>query len=230
MVDVEPVDMKIIPKNSYLRALALGAIISACVNSAFFLAEWWAVFPHGSVAGLRLVFILLLPILGAIITVPVALVVAILKRTRRRALQTALFALIYAIIPIVSIRWADDIRMHAFSKLAERSAPLVKAIGQFETDYGYPPGELADLVPDYLPTVPSTGMGAYPKYEYQPKSTNDTFCWAPWPEGNSWVLYVNTPSGVINWDMFIYFPNGKYPKHAYSSWLERIGNWAYCHE
>lgn len=220
-----PKEMKIIPQNSYLRALVLGVIVSASVNSAFLLAEWWSVSPNGSAAGLYLlVGLLVFPILGAILTVPVALLMAIPRRTRRRAFQTAIFTLIYAVIAIVSIRWAGDIRMHAFSKLAERSAPLVNAIKQFETDHGTPPSDLSTLIPKYLPTIPSTGMAAYPEYKYLVGEKAEQY------EDNPWVLMVDTPKGFINFDMFIYFSKGNYPTRVHSSCFKRIGDWAYCHE
>ena len=49
-------------------------------------------------------------------------------------------------------------------------------------------------------------------------------------DDNSWVLYIDTPSGGINFDMFMYFPNQNSPKTGYGGVLERIGDWAYVHE
>ena len=212
------------PKNRYWRALVLGTLVSAFVNSAFILAEWWAVSPHGSEAGLWLVIILVFPMLAAILALPVSLLLTVSRSTRKWACQVALFALPYAIIALVSIRGAGRLRMHAFEQLAERSAPLVEAIKKYETDHGRPPAELAELVPRYLPAIPTTGMKAYPDYNYLVRNN------AEQDEGNPWVLIVSTPSGGINFDQFMYYPKQNYPKHAYSSWLERIGDWAYCHE
>ena len=67
-------------------------------------------------------------------------------------------------------------------------------------------------------------MGAYPKYEYVvPEETND------W-DGNPWVLYVDASLGILNWDMFLYFPKQNYPEVGYGGGLEKVGDWAYVHE
>ena len=112
--------------------------------------------------------------------------------------------------------------MDAFHQLAERSKPLVAAIHAYEQKHGHPPETLQALVPEYIPSVPSTGMGAYPKYDYLVGTTN-------W-NGNPWVLVVFTPSGGINFDQFMYFPLTNYPATGYGGWLQRIGDWAYVHE
>ena len=115
--------------------------------------------------------------------------------------------------------------MDAFHSLAERSKPLVEAIFAYEKQQGEPPNELNDLVPDFLSSVPSTGMGGYPQYDY--------FVGAAAAEeyfDNPWVLEVFTPGPGINFDRFLYFPNQNYPETGYSGSLERIGEWAYVHE
>jgi hypothetical protein len=43
-------------------------------------------------------------------------------------------------------------------------------------------------------------------------------------------LVVFTPSGAINFDQFMYFPNRNYPEQGFGGWIERIGDWAYVHE
>ena len=108
--------------------------------------------------------------------------------------------------------------------LAQRSRPLVKAILSFETKYGKPPEQLEQLVPDFLSAVPNTGIGAYPTYEYTTIADKAVY------EGNPWILKVQTPSGGINWDMFMYFPKQNYPKTGYGGMLEPIEDWAYVHE
>ena len=67
-------------------------------------------------------------------------------------------------------------------------------------------------------------MGAYPKYEYV--AGEEAKKW----DDNPWVLYVRTPLGGLNWDMFIYFPKQNYPEHGYGGVLERVKDWAYVHE
>ncbi len=49
-------------------------------------------------------------------------------------------------------------------------------------------------------------------------------------QGNPWILRVYTPSGGINFDEMLYFPNQNYPKQGYGGTLELVGDWAYLHE
>jgi hypothetical protein len=68
-------------------------------------------------------------------------------------------------------------------------------------------------------------MGAYPDYEYLAGTEAKSRF-----HGNPWVLWVDTPSGGINWDMFIYYPRQNYPTYAHGGSLERVKQWAYVHE
>jgi hypothetical protein len=47
---------------------------------------------------------------------------------------------------------------------AQRSEKLIAAIKKYEQDNSDPPESLNDLVPNHLPSIPSTGMMAYPQY------------------------------------------------------------------
>ena len=114
--------------------------------------------------------------------------------------------------------------MQAFNGLAERSTVLVEAIHNYDKDNGQPPKSLADLVPRYVPDIPKTRIGAYPEYRYE--LVTDLKKW----DENPWVLYVDTPIGMLNWDMFLYFPKQNYPLHGYGGCLERVKDWAYVHE
>ncbi len=115
--------------------------------------------------------------------------------------------------------------MGEFRRLADRSAPLVEAIQAYDQKHRQPPKSLNELVPEFLPEVPKTGMGAYPEYEYKTgESSAKNF------QGNPWILVVDTPIGVINWDQFMYFPLQNYPKEGWGGWVEKVGSWAYLHE
>lgn len=116
------------------------------------------------------------------------------------------------------------VRPHFFEQLAERSQALVQAIRLYDADYGRPPASLANLVPEYLPEIPRTGMAAYPDYKYKVCDVSDE-C-----EGNAWVLSVPTPIGFLNWDEFVYYPSGNYPSTDVRGWLEPVRDWAYVHE
>jgi hypothetical protein len=173
--------------------------------------------PHvfdGAVIGLAAV--------AALALLPIALIGLAFRKTWRLAAITALGCVTYCAGFGIGGRLRDEIRREAFHQLATRSRPLIAAIRDFEKKYGRPPASLEALVPEFVPSVPTTGMGAYPKYEYRTGSTNDF--------GNPWVLAVSTPSGGINFDRFLYFPLTNYPPRGYGGWLERIEDWAYVHE
>jgi len=114
-----------------------------------------------------------------------------------------------------------DLRREKFTALAERGMPLVEAIKRYEADHGAPPPTLESLVPKYLSQVPGTGIGIYPKFDYDYK---------PEAVKYPWILYVNAGLGFLNWDMFLYLPGEQYPKEGWGGTLETMGRWAYVHE
>jgi hypothetical protein len=146
------------------------------------------------------------------------------RRTRKAFGALPPIALMIIVGTFVGFGLGDAYRMHAFHRLGERSKPLIAAIQQYEAEHGSPPRDLSELVPQYLPRVPHTGMGGYPDYELV------TDEWVEKETGNGWLLNVDTPSGLINWDVFLYYPNQQYPRRGYGGVLERVGDWAYVHE
>ena len=56
------------------------------------------------------------------------------------------------------------------------------------------------------------------------------------PNGNRllrdspWELRIQCSSGMVNWDVFFYWPTERYPEEIYGGWVEKIGKWAYVHE
>jgi hypothetical protein len=48
--------------------------------------------------------------------------------------------------------------------------------------------------------------------------------------GAPWELLVECPSGLMNWDVFFYWPTEKYPDSGYGGSIQKISNWAYVHE
>jgi len=45
-----------------------------------------------------------------------------------------------------------------------------------------------------------------------------------------WELRVRCSWGLMNWDVFFYWPTTNYPKYIYGGETEIIGDWAYVHE
>jgi hypothetical protein len=95
----------------------------------------------------------------------------------------------------------------------------------YEQTHGKPPVSLDVLVPEYLPAIPNTGMGAYPEYRYTLVTESGQ------QDGNHWVISIFTPTGIVDFDEFFYYPLQNYPSHRWGgNPVERIGDWAYMHE
>jgi hypothetical protein len=45
-----------------------------------------------------------------------------------------------------------------------------------------------------------------------------------------WELRVPCSRGLVNWDVFFYWPGQQYPAYGYGGSIERIADWAYVHE
>jgi hypothetical protein len=211
-------------RNQFIVAGTIGAAIGAGVGGLNILVSWFQVSAYGSRSLGLLPMLFTLPLMGAFLAVPPCLILLFFPETRLwagRILLTAVMALTVA-IPLMPL--AGTVRMRGFHQLAFRSAPLVHALAAYTTDHGNPPETLNALIPDYIQKIPSTGMGAYPAYQYaagdEARKWND----------NPWVLSVETSRGFLNWDRFIYFPMQNYPATGYGGSLERIGEWAYVHE
>lgn len=146
--------------------------------------------------------------------------------TTRRLGVILLFACpLFLISMAVGVHESNRLRMRAFHALAERSTPLVEAIADYEKTHGKPPDTLGALVPEWLDAVPGTGLGVYPRYEYVTGEEAVTRF------GNSWALLVQTSRGLVNWDLFMYFPRQNYPdRPTGDNRIERVGDWAYLHE
>jgi hypothetical protein len=101
-------------------------------------------------------------------------------------------------------------------------APLPQAIRAYSTDTGHPPPALSALVPRYLTALPPTGLGAYRDFQYRVGATA--------PPSEPWALLIPISQGILNWDLLLYLPSGRYPSQGWGGSLERFGDWAYVHE
>ena len=157
----------------------------------------------------------------ALLSMPIAVVCLASPRLRGRAANWVISLVALIVSSFSAARTANAIRMHGFALAAERAAPLVAAIERYERDHGMPPVIFSALVPRYILAIPDglppleliTGDRARQQYR-----------------GNEWVLVASVPQGFINFDQFMYFPNGDYPDHGYGGSIERVAGWAYVHE
>lgn len=188
-------------------------------------SEWLAIARFGTSLLLWGQLIYFLPILIALFATPVLLFRLSNDRTRRESFFYLLISLLLIACCISGIVLGKQIRMAGMRSFAIRSQSLIQAIENFERNNSSPPQSLEDLVPNYLSTIPSTGMMAYPKYRYHVgDEAKEKYA------GNPWALSVFTPSGGINFDLMLYFPNQNYPTHGYGGTLQPIGDWTYVHE
>lgn len=218
---------------SRLGTLRLSAIIqSICLplaigGPAFYVfADYVAVAPWGFNSLKILSSLLWLPMLASLPAIVIATLLLMHSSLWRYAANILVLFVLFLTFMWFAMDWGQMIRHQGFVDLANRSKPLVQAIHAYEKYHGEPPLSLSDLVPDYMPAVPDTGLGAYPEYEYLSSSQQGIYPY----HGQPWVLSVYTPSAVQRFDEFFYFPSQRYPAYGYGGEFERIGDWAYLHE
>ena len=125
---------------------------------------------------------------------------------------------------VASLKSADGIRQQGFERLSKEAAPLVAAIHAYNQKFGYPPSSLKGLQVNYPPDHMVKG-GELPRFKYIPGDYAKSRY-----HGNPWVLMLETPTGPLRWDRFIYYPLQNYPSLGHGGWIEKVGEWAYVHE
>lgn len=183
-----------------MKGAIAGAATAIAVTVIAIMSELYALSPRGSALAMHPSLALIFPIMLCFLLFGIACILLAPQWTRRIAQAVAMFCLCYIVVGIPGVMAADGARRYAFSRLAERSGPLVAAIHTFEDDYRRPPSSLRELVPKYLKAVPGTGMGAHPHYRYEagPIATR---------MGNDWVLIVDASEGPFSWDSYVYYPH-----------------------
>ncbi len=100
----------------------------------------------------------------------------------------------FAVIGVIAFVVEPHInRERHLSRLGTSAAPLVEAIRAFQTDTGYPPATLNELVPRYLDHLPATRYRAVQTFSYSR---------GPGPE---WTLEVPSTSLMFDVDAFQYY-------------------------
>jgi hypothetical protein len=207
------------------RVVLVTALAATALNSWFIVAHYYAVSATGSDILLWYTLLLVLPLIFALLAVVTSPLWFLFPAKRKEAIDTFAPAAVYLAIGILCISIGSKVRTRGFERLAERSRPLISAVRRFEVQNKRPPASLDELFPKYLAAIPNTGMAAYPNYEYV---TGDKALENY--DGNPWAVWVDTPSGGINWDIFLYYPKQNYPQRGHGGSLERIKDWAYVHE
>ncbi len=226
-----------------LFVLVCGALLTGLLAYASFYLETCVYQPVGSISedaansamwsALFLVLALMLVYFAARIVVPICLLAIPLtflitsKKRTRRIVVTSLVCTALLFVEAGTAFRVERLMVYrafhdAFSQTALDAQPTIDAINAYEDAYGEYPANLESLVPEFLSEVPDTGLAGYPEFEYSVSDGETIF--------EDYQLLINTPSGGLNWDVFVYWPEGNYPDYFYGGNPELFGRWAYVHE
>jgi hypothetical protein len=103
----------------------------------------------------------------------------------------------------------------SFDSLESRNPELIKAIEAYAHDKGAPPATLAQLIPDYIPAIPHTGIAVRPDYDYEPKPG---LCGVSKDRPSNWNLSVSIGGAIIIHHVF-YCPGSRTWNHEQSDGL-----------
>lgn len=198
-------------------------IFAALTGGSVIVAEFLALTPwggYGFILWKMVVVLLALAVtIAAVVTVMCLLIGIVLRRRRVYWLNLFVACTGSVLLFLAGIAASGMVREPRFFSLSERSKPLISAIEDYTNTTGSPPVNLRALVPEYFKEIPKTGMGAYPKYKYM----------KPGPAGNPWAVRIDTPTGILDFDAFLYLPNGNYDENGFGV-PKRVGDWAYIYE
>ncbi len=162
-------------------------------------------------------------LLGMVVMV-ISLVGLFSSKIRCSSMAVFLGSGLMVALSLVSLKSADAIRLQGFERLSQEAAPLVAAIYAYNEEFGHPPENL-DILQVNFPSGHAIKGGELPDFEYYPGSiATDRY------HGNPWILRLETPTGPLRWDQFLYYPNQNYPSLGHGGWFEKVGEWAYVHE
>jgi hypothetical protein len=162
-----------------------------------------------------------IPVLYLTMAVAVmAVLVAFLMRSLR-AIVSALVAFVGMIFGFIfSVVLMEEARDYTLEMVSDRSMDLVHAIESYQRSFGRPPAKLADLVPGFLSSIPTTGMRVFSEYGYGPEP-------GACSDRNAWFLHISMPNfGIEN---FIYCPMQDYDAMGLDDQYRviRIGAWVH---
>lgn len=161
---------------------------------------------------------------------------------RRLGYCFALFPVFILVFVLLSagvqwVFWRNSLRL-----IQENAVPLIQMIEEFHAVETVWPGRMASLEKD----IPSTGVCGYSLFSYEetehmPKSEDlmernsggDPKRIQQYREvqnSGGYEVSVDMSSGILNWDVFIYWPSKNYPSEMRGGQAQRIGDWVYVHD
>lgn len=196
----------------FLDTLAYRPVGTASEDLAWF-AKWTTI----------IILPLFFPYLLRYILIPVLLGFALFKpKYRPFLLLVSLLLIENSVIADYEFERSHKIFEESLLAVANGAEPLINAIEQYNLEKGRYPDALSELSPEYIDAIPNTGMCGYPEFVYEKAQPGAGF--------SKYMLYIHTPGGGINFDRFLYWPEGGYPDYFYGGYSELIGKWAYIHE
>ncbi len=201
------------------RILVAGLLAGASVPGA----EFIALSPWGHYAFFLWWWVAILATILGVVTasfVMMKLVFAIVRGWECTYwLNIFVASVVFVSLLVGGLRASHPMREFQFKSLATRSEPLISAVKTYTLALGSPPPNLSALVPKYLSEVPKTGIGVYPEYIYR----------TPGDADNPWSISVHIISGILDFDRFLYLPNGNYEESGFG-YRKQIGDWAYIYD
>lgn len=135
-----------------------------------------------------------------------------------------------------NLAWQNE-RLPELRNTMQDAAPIIAAIRKHEKDHGRPPERLQELVPRYLPAIPSPGnVSRSINWEYEGADKDSPYPLSDAPHDGKWTLGVRvrrdfcSRCGGSFGDTFAYHSSENYSEMDYGGTLEKVGDWGYYHE
>ncbi len=146
------------------------------------------------------------------------------KKIRCASLAVVIGSGMLVTFSVIALKSSDQIRLQGFERLSREAAPLVAAIHAYNEEFGHPPKSL-DVLQVNEPPGHTIKGGQLPEFAYlRGDRARERY------HGNPWILMLETPTGPLRWDQFLYYPLQNYPSMGHGGWLETVGAWVYVHD
>lgn len=212
----EPISLK-----RALGGVGIAVLVALILNGTYVLSHRAALGPRGNAALLGcLEQGVSYGLFAMFLAAPCLLVRAIFKRPRLPSLILFLGSGLYITVAASALVYGAVCQDALFERLAKRSVALRRAIAVYEKEHGHPPARLANLVPDQLDLIPSTGLGTHPEYEYFVNKDPTAHL------GNPWVLYVAGEERFSEADVMVYYSRQNYPEKDSNGVWTQVGDCA----
>ncbi len=183
------------------------------------------------------VIFLIMPIMagyGAILCIPAALIASIFLKGIWR-FRLLMLCVVYAVafgvaVACVSVKIPWRVRQAACKRICQRAEPIIQAIESYRAQEDKYPQFFNDLMPNYLDSIPGTGLRGYPYFKYELLDSNNRAYTYLYEKHNApYELKVDLYR-MFGWDCFFYWTSEDYPDIIYGGETEIINKWAYVHE